>query len=99
MNIDIPNALAMQDVAIDEPQDFVALGHRNGRQILEQFENRHAIVQTSASNLTNHKRMHDDVRAFQQVNKPRIATAKVIDPSIWAAYLPTGQDAWRFHVR
>jgi hypothetical protein len=65
MNIDIPNALAMQDVAFDEPQNFVALGHRNGRQILEQFQNLHAIVQASASNLTNHKRMHDDVRTFQ----------------------------------
>jgi hypothetical protein len=80
MNIDIPNALAMQDAVLDEPQNFVALSHHGGRQIQEQFQDRHALVQTSASNLANHKRMHHDDRSFQQVDKPRIAPAKVIDP-------------------
>jgi len=40
MNIDIPDAPAVRDVALDEPQYFVALGHLRGRQILEQFKDR-----------------------------------------------------------
>jgi len=31
MNIDIPDALAVQHVALDETQNFLALGHRSGR--------------------------------------------------------------------
>ena len=80
MNIDIPDALAVQDVALDKSQNFLALGHRSGRQILKQFQDRQAIAQTSAGNLADHKRMHDDVRSFQQVDKLRIAAAKMIDP-------------------
>ncbi len=69
MNIDIPDASAVQDVARDEVQNLVAVCHRSGWQILEQLENRGAVVQTSAGNFTNHKRMHDDDRTFQHVDK------------------------------
>ena len=94
MSINIPNALAMQGMALDEPQNFVALGHRSGRQILEQFQDRHAVVQTSTSNLANHKWMHDDDRPFQQVDKPGITTAKVINPHRRVDQNQTGL-AWR----
>jgi hypothetical protein len=80
MNIDIPNALAMQDVVLDEPQNFVVLGRRRGGQIPEQFEDRFPVVQTSAGKLAKHKRVHDDDRSFEQVDKPWVATAKMIDP-------------------
>jgi hypothetical protein len=80
MNIDISNAIAMQDIALAEPQNFVALGNRSARQILEQFQDRRAVVQASTSNFANHKWMHDDDRSFQQGDKPWIASAKVIDP-------------------
>ena len=83
MSIDVPNASAVQDVAIDELQNFVAFGHRSGRQILEQFKDRRPAMQTSAGNLTDHKRMHDDGRSFEQINKPWIATSKVVDTSVW----------------
>jgi hypothetical protein len=60
MDIDIPDALAMQSVALDEQQDFVAFGHRSARQILKQLKDRSTVVQASASDLANHERMHDD---------------------------------------
>jgi hypothetical protein len=39
MNIDTPEPLAMQDLALDETQDFVALGHRRGRQMISRQTN------------------------------------------------------------
>jgi len=80
MNIDVTDASAMQVQAIDELQNLVALGHSSGWQILEQFKDRRTVVQTSAGNLANDKRMHDGDRSLEQVDKPWIATAKVIDP-------------------
>jgi hypothetical protein len=70
----------MQNVALDKSQNFRAVGHRRGRQVLKQFQNRQSIAQTSAGNLADHERMHDDLGSFQQVDKLRIATAKMIDP-------------------
>ena len=80
MNIDVPDALAVQDVALDKRQNFPTLGHRCGRQILEQIQDRGAMAQTSAGNLADHERMHDHVGSLQQIDKLCIATAKVIDP-------------------
>lgn len=80
MNVDIPDALAMQGVALDEVQHFLALGDCRGGQVLKQVQDRPSIAQTSAGNLADHKRMHDDIRPFQQVDQQRIALAKVIDP-------------------
>lgn len=91
MNIDIPDALAMQDVTLDEPKYFVALGHRCGRQILEHLEDRLAVMQTSAGDLTNHIRIYDDGRSFQQVDKSRVATPKVIDPNGRVGHNQTGR--------
>ena len=80
VNIDIPDAFAMKDVALDELQHLVAIGHLSGRQILQQFEDRIAIAQTFASDLACHEWMHRNDRALQQVDKRRITAAKVIDP-------------------
>lgn len=80
MNIDIPDALAVQGVARDETQNFFALGNRRRRQVLKQLQDRQPIAQTSAGDLADHERMHDDLRSFKQINKLRIAAAQVIDP-------------------
>ncbi len=80
MNIDVPDALAVQGVVFDKPQNFPTLGHRSGRQILKQAQDRRAIAQTSAGHLADHERMHEHIRSFQQVGKLRIAAAQVIDP-------------------
>jgi hypothetical protein len=80
MNIDIPDSLAVQDVAPDEPRNVVAIGSGRGRQILAQFKDRIAVAQTYARELTHDKRMHDDVRSFQQGDQPWIAAPEVIDP-------------------
>lgn len=80
MNIDIPDALAMQGMALDGLQDSVALGDSRGRQILEQFQDRRPLVQTFTRNFAGHKRMHHDARSLQQVDKSWIASAKVINP-------------------
>ena len=81
MDVDVPDAFAVQGAALDELQDLVAIGHHSGRQVLQQFEYRLAVAQTSTRDLAHHERMHHDGRALKQVDKPRIATAKVIDPN------------------
>lgn len=43
-------------------------GNHNGRQILQQFEDRLAITQNAASNLSRHERMHQDGRSLEQSN-------------------------------
>ncbi len=80
MRIDIPDALAVQDVVLDESQNFPAFGHCSSWQILKQLQDRRTIAQTSASHLADHERMHDDVRSFQQLDKLSVATAKMVDP-------------------
>lgn len=80
MNIDLPNALAVQDMALDEPQDFVALGHHGGRQIPQQFKNPQAAVQACTSQSAHHERVHHDGRSFQQIDQLQTARAEVIDP-------------------
>jgi hypothetical protein len=81
MSVDIPDALAVEGVALDEPQYLAALGCHGDREILKQLQYRQSIAQTSARNFANHKRMHDDIRSFQQVDELRIATAQMIDPN------------------
>ena len=71
--------------ALDEPQDFVALGHHGGRQIPQQFKNRQAAVQACTSQSAHHERVHHDGRSFQQIDQLQIdqlqiAPAEVIDP-------------------
>lgn len=68
-------------MALDEPQYLAALGYHGDREILKQLQYRQSIAQTSARNLANHKRMHDDIRSLQQVDELRIATAQMIDPN------------------
>jgi hypothetical protein len=80
VDIDIPDAFAMKDMALDELQDLVAVGHYGGREILQEFEDRLAVTQTAASDLAHHERVHHDGRALKQVDEPRIAAAKVVDP-------------------
>ena len=81
-------------MALDEPQNFVALGHRRGRQILEQVKDRCAVVQACAGDPTHHERMHEDDRSFQQVDKPWIAMPTVIDPHGRVVQNQTGRP-WR----
>jgi hypothetical protein len=79
-NIDVADAPAAQDMALDESRDFVALGDHGGWQILKQFQDRRTIAQTFAGLLADHERMHDDVRSLQKGQELRSATAKGIDP-------------------
>jgi len=69
MNIDIADAFAVHDVAFDESENLSTFGHDSSWQVLQQFQYRRAITQASARNLADHKRMHDDVRSFQQVGE------------------------------
>lgn len=52
MNIDVPDAFAIQGVTLDEVQDFVAVRHDGRRQILQQFEDRVAFAQTATGLLS-----------------------------------------------
>lgn len=49
MNVDVPDALAVQGMAFDEVQHLIALGHHRRRQILQQPEDRLAVAQAPAS--------------------------------------------------
>lgn len=80
MDVDMPNAFAVQCVAFDELQHLVVSGHHGSRQILQQLEERFAVTQASARDLAHHQRMHHHGRTLQQFDKSWIATAEVIHP-------------------
>lgn len=80
MDVDIPDSFAVQGMAFDELHYLAVSGHHGSRQILQQFKKRLAVTQASASDLAHHERMHHHGRTLQQVDKPRVATAEVIDP-------------------
>ena len=61
MNIDVSDAFAIQRVTLDEVQDFVAICHDGGRQVLQQFDDRVAIAQVSTGDLTAVSYTHLDV--------------------------------------
>lgn len=68
MNVDVPDALAVQGMTFDEVQHLDALGHHRRGQILQQPEDRLAVAQAPARDLLHHERMHHDGRTRQQVD-------------------------------
>jgi hypothetical protein len=80
VNIDIPDALTVQDMAFDEAQNFLALGDRGCRQILEQLQHRRMIAQTPTCDLADDERMHHDLRSFQKLGKLSVSRAQMVNP-------------------
>lgn len=80
MHVDIPDPFAVQTMPLDERHRFIVSGRHGSRQIMEQLEERLAITQAPACDLTQHERMHDHSRTLQRGDKPRVATAQVIHP-------------------
>ena len=63
-----------------EAQDLIVFGHRHRAQLLEEFNRRIAVREISASELTNHERMHYNDAAAKTLSKFRKALAKVVNP-------------------
>lgn len=80
MDIDIPDAPAMQTMVFDELQHLVGHGHQRSRQILQQFEDGRPITQTAASKLSHHVGMHNHSRPLKGSDKPRVAPPQMVDP-------------------
>jgi hypothetical protein len=80
MSGDVADSSAMQTVTLDEHQHLIGTCHRSGRQILQKFQDRLAVLQVAAGEFSDHERMHRDSRALKQIDEPRIAAAKVINP-------------------
>ena len=80
MNVDVPDASAMEVVALDIAENLIGFCNNCGRQLLEQLQGQCAIRQAAAGNLTHDKRVHDHSITFQQIHKLNISTAKMVDP-------------------
>ena len=80
MHVDVADAFSVKAVTLDESENLLAISHHGGGQILKQFQDRRAIREASASDLSEYKGMHDDDTALEQIGELRIALAKVIDP-------------------
>jgi hypothetical protein len=63
-----------------EAQDFIMFGHRHRAQLLEELKRRISIREISASEFTNHERMHYNDAATKTLGKFRKVFAKVVNP-------------------
>ena len=80
MNVDESQTTAVQTMTLDEKERLIIRDRCNGRKIGKQRQNLPAIPQVSASQLTDHKRMHDNFGILQQAGQPCLTSPKVVDP-------------------
>jgi hypothetical protein len=80
VNVDEPQAAAVQTMTLDEKERLVIRDRRNVRKIGKQRQNLPAIPQISTSQLTDNKRVHHNFGIFQQARQPCLAGAEVVDP-------------------
>jgi len=80
VNVDEPQAAAVQTMTLDEKERLVIRDRRNVRKIGKQRQNLPAIPQISASQLTDNKRVHHNFGILQQTRQPCLARPKVVDP-------------------
>lgn len=80
MDVDVADALAMQDMAVDELQNLIGASERSGRQVLQQLENGSSIAQAATGNLPHDERVHQGRGPLQQVHEPGVTPTQVVNP-------------------
>ena len=80
MNVDVSDPLAVEAVALDEPERFLMVRHHDAWKILQQFKDQRALGQAPACDLADDEWVRDDEALSEQVGEPRVAPAQVLDP-------------------
>src|SRR5260221_11783319 len=80
MDVDVSEPLAHQLVTFDEVEGLLISGHGTGRQHREQVEDFAPLCQLTASELTDHKRMDQDLAAVECLHEGWIRLVEVVDP-------------------
>src|SRR3972149_7798162 len=81
MSIDITDTPAHQAVPFDEEQYLVIGGDRNSRKILQQGQNRFAVLQIATGEFADDKRMRQRPAGVQQFHQRRLTGAQVVNPN------------------
>ena len=80
VGVDIADSPAVEPPPLDEGEFLVVVRDGDGRKLLKEFKNRHAVGQASAGNLADHERMYGHDTAIEQAGKLRLASAQVVYP-------------------
>lgn len=80
MSIDITDTPAHRTVPFDEEQYLVIGGDRNSRKILQQGQNRFAVLQIATGQFADDKRVRQRPAGVQQFDQRRLTGAQVVNP-------------------
>lgn len=80
MDVQIPDSLPMQPVAVDKSECLVVICHNDCRELVKQAENQRAIGQASARDFADYEWVHEHGTAVEQRSKLRVDPAQMVDP-------------------